>query len=66
MTQETNAGVLTELANAIFAIEANQDAGKIVKEIDKLVYEAYAKFYKIREEKQVYRSIGNDKRGHCC
>ena len=66
MSLETNAEVLTDLANSIFAIEANQDAGKIVKEIDKLVYNAYARFYKIREEKQVYKPLGNDKRGHCC
>jgi len=66
MTDDSNSLVLTELANAIFAIEANQDASKIVKEIDKLAYEAYARLYKIREEKQVYKSIWNDKRGHCC
>lgn len=66
MSLETNDEVLFNLADKIKSINADQDAGKIVKQIDKLVYEAYTRFYKIKEEKQVYKSIGNDKRGHCC
>lgn len=66
MSAQANSEVLDELIKNILTINSDNDASKIVKQIDKFAYEAYSKLYKIREEKQVYKLLGSEKRGHCC
>jgi len=61
-----NSDIITKLSKNISSINSDQDASKIVKEIDKHVQEAYSELYKYREQKSVYKPLNDNKRGHCC
>jgi putative methionine-R-sulfoxide reductase with GAF domain len=61
-----NLVILQNLSKQLTSINPNQDASKLVKEIDKHVQKAYGDIYKIREDKLVYKPFNGDKTGHCC
>jgi hypothetical protein len=61
-----NSDIIIKLSKNISSINSDQDASKLVKEIDKHVQQAYSEFYKYREQKSVYKSLNDNKRGHCC
>ena len=61
-----NSDIITKLSKNISCINSDQDANKIVKDIDKHVQEAYSELYKYREQKSVYKPLNDNKRGHCC
>ena len=61
-----NSDIIIKLSKNISSINSDQDASKLVKEIDKHVQQAYSEFYKYREQKSVYKPLNDNKRGHCC
>ena len=61
-----NLVILQNLSKQLTSINPNQDASKLVKEIDKHVQKAYSELYKYREQKSVYKPFNGDKTGHCC
>ena len=61
-----NSDIITKLSKNISCINSDQDANKIVKDIDKHVQEADSELYKYREQKSVYKPLNDNKRGHCC
>ena len=61
-----NSDIIIKLSKNISSINSDQDASKLVKEIDKHVQQAYSELYKYREQKSVYKPLNDNKRGHCC
>lgn len=61
-----NLAIITKLCKNISSINPDQDASKLVKDIDKHVQEAYSQLYKYIEQKSVYKPLNDNKRGHCC
>jgi hypothetical protein len=61
-----NSDIIIKLSKNISSINSDQDASKLVKEIDKHVQQAYSELYKYREQKSVYKPLNNNKRVHCC
>jgi hypothetical protein len=63
--QEVN-NILNKLIESIKTVDSNKAIPYLVKDLDKHVQEAYAELYKYRELKLVYKTVNDDKRGHCC
>lgn len=58
--------IINKLIESIKTVDSNKAIPYLVKDLDKHVQEAYAELYKYRELKLVYKSVNDDKRGHCC
>ena len=58
--------IINKLIESIKSVDSSKTIPYLVKDIDKHVQEAYAELYKYRELKLVYKSVNDDKRGHCC
>jgi hypothetical protein len=58
--------ILNKLIESIKTINSSKDIPYLIKDLDKYVQEAYSELYKYRELKLVYKSVNDDKRGHCC
>ena len=58
--------IISKLIESIKTVDSNKSIPYLVKDIDKHVQEAYAELYKYRELKLVYKTVNDDKRGHCC
>ncbi len=63
--QEVN-NIIKKLIKSIKTVDSNKAIPYLVKDLDKHVQEAYAELYKYRAQKSVYKSLNDDKRGHCC
>lgn len=60
---EKNKELLSELAAQINTVDPNNKPSKIVKSIDKIIYDFYFKFY---DTIGVKKQIDQQKNGHCC
>ena len=58
-----NKKLLNELAQNIKKIDASQQPNRIVKNVDKIIQDYYAKFYDIVYSR---KQITQSKNGHCC
>jgi len=58
--------IINKLIESIKTVDSNKAIPHLVKDLDKHVQEAYAELYKYREQKLVYKTVNDDKRGHCC
>jgi hypothetical protein len=58
--------IINKLIESIKTVDSNKAIPYLVKDLDKHVQEAYAELYKYRELKLVYKTVNDDKRGHCC
>jgi hypothetical protein len=58
--------IISKLIESIKTVDSNKAIPYLVKDLDKHVQEAYAELYKYRELKLVYKTVNDDKRGHCC
>lgn len=58
-----NKKLLNELAKNIKNIDASEKPNRIVKNIDKIIQDYYAKFYDIVDGR---KQITQQKNGHCC
>ncbi len=58
--------IINKLIESIKTVDSDKAIPYLVKDLDKHVQEAYAELYKYRELKLVYKSVNDDKRGHCC
>jgi hypothetical protein len=63
--QEVN-NILNKLIESIKTVDSNKAIPHLVKDLDKHVQQAYSELYKHRELKLVYKTVDDDKRGHCC
>lgn len=60
---EKNKELLLELAAQINTVDPNNKPSKIIKNIDKIIYDFYFKFY---DAIGVKKQIDQQKNGHCC
>ena len=60
---EKNKELLLELAAQINTVDPNNKPSKIIKNIDKIIYDFYFKFY---ETIGVTKQVDQQKNGHCC
>ena len=58
-----NKKLLNELAQNIKKIDASEKPNRIVKNIDKIVQDYYAKFYDMVYSR---KQLNQQKNGHCC
>jgi len=58
-----NKKLLNELAQNIKKIDASEKPNRIVKNIDKIIQDYYAKFYDMVEDR---KQLNQQKNGHCC
>jgi uncharacterized protein (UPF0147 family) len=63
---QDNQYIIEKLISSLRTVDYDKKVPYIVKDIDKHVQEAYSQLYKHREEKQVYKPLNDNKRGHCC
>jgi hypothetical protein len=58
--------IISKLIESIKTVDSNKSIPHLVKDLDKHVQQAYSELYKYRELKLVYKTVNDDKRGHCC
>ena len=58
--------IISKLIESIKTVDSNKAIPHLVKDLDKHVQQAYSELYKHRELKLVYKTVNDDKRGHCC
>jgi hypothetical protein len=58
--------IISKLIESIKTVDSNKAIPHLVKDLDKHVQQAYSELYKYREQKSVYKSLNDNKRGHCC
>jgi hypothetical protein len=58
--------IINKLIESIKIVDSSKDIPYLVKDLDKYVQQAYSELYKYRELKLVYKTVNDDKRGHCC